>query len=301
MAITRPLSITAFMLASLLAGAASAAETPSNDSLFTPSPAPQAAASPVAQNNGEQIDITADNSLEWNEHERVYVARGNAKAKRGDVTIEADILKAYDRQKQDGSSEVWRMVAEGNVRILSKENRASGSRGEYDIDTRKAVLTGDNLSLKTATDTVTAKKSLEYWEIEQMALAKGDAVAIRDGRKVKADEMVARLAPDAKGELVIQTMEAKGNVDIVTTEDAIQCDHVIYDMKGNKATLIGNVSITRDKNQLKGDRVETDFTTGKSRLLNSGSGRVHALISGAKSKNTPGRQPTITPFLIKKD
>ncbi len=255
--------------------------------------APQKSAAPapglLQPGSGEQLDITADNSLEWNETTRIYTARGNAKAKRGDVLIEADTLQAYDRKKADGSSEVWKMTAKGNVKISSKDNTATGDEGVYDIDTKKAVLTGDHLELITPTDHVTAKKSLEYWETEQVAIASGDAEAVRDGRRVRSDEMIAYLKTDAKGQQNIDRMQATGNVHITTATDNVTCDQVTYNLAANSAILQGHVSITQGSNQLRGDRVETDFKTGKSKLVNSGSGRVHALIGasngpkGAKS------------------
>jgi lipopolysaccharide export system protein LptA len=252
-------------------------------------------------NSDEPLDITADNSLEWNETEQLYVARGNAKAKRGDVLIEADVLKAYNRKNSQGTSEVWKMTAEGNVRVSSKENVATGENAVYDIDSRKAVLTGRNLTLKTPSDQVSADESLEYWEVEQVALARGNAVAIREGRKVTSDEMIAHMKPDKKGELAIETMQARGNVSIVTADDAVTCDDVVYNLANNTAILNGNVNISRGANQLKGNRVETDFKTGKSRLLSAGKGRVHALITSAKGKSTGASTApaVVTPFMVK--
>jgi lipopolysaccharide export system protein LptA len=264
-------------------------ETPALATAATP--AAQQKKPVIGKSGDQQIDITADNSLEWNEHDRIYTAKGHAKAVRGDVTIEADILKAYDRKKSDDSSEVWKLTAEGHVRIIGKDSAASGDAGVYDIDTRKAILTGKDLQLKTPTDHVTAEQSLEFWEIEQLAIARGNAKASREGREVRADELVAHLKTNAKGEQDIDSLEAKGNVHIVTAEDVIFCDMVNYSLAQNTATLTGNVSITRGKNQLRGERVETDFKTGKSRLLAGKKGRVHALISAAKGKPSKTAQP----------
>ncbi len=230
----------------------------------------------------DAIDITADNSLEWHEAERVYIANGHAKAKKGDVTIEADVLKAYDRKKPDGSSEVWRLTAEGNVRVTGKTQQAQGQTAEYDIDTKKAILKGDNLKFTTATDTVTARESLEYWEIENKAIAKGDAVAIRADRQVRADELTAQFKKNAKGDLVADNMGAKGNVHITSAKESAVCNEAIYKVEPNIAMLIGNVFITQGPNQLKGDKVEANFKTGLSKIINTGHGRVHALIRASK-------------------
>ncbi len=238
----------------------------------------------------DAIDITADNSLEWHENERVYIASGHAKAKKGDVTIEADVLKAYDRKNPDGSSEVWKLTAEGNVHVIGKTQQAVGQTAEYDIDTKKAILKGNNLKFTTATDTVTARDSLEFWEIENRAIARGNALEIREGRQVRADELVAQFKKNPKGDLVAESMAAKGNVHITAAKEVAICDEALYLVEPNTATLTGNVFITQGPNQLKGDKVEANFKTGLSKIMNTGRGRVHALIMTSKGK--PGAPKT---------
>lgn len=238
----------------------------------------------------DAIDITADNSLEWHEAERVYIATGHAKAKKGDVTIQADVLKAYDRKKPDGSSEVWRLSAKGNVQVIGKTQQAQGQTAEYDIDTKKAILKGNNLKFTTATDTVTARDSLEFWEIENMAIARGNALEVRADRQVSADELVTQFKKSPKGDLVAETMTAKRNVRITSAKDVVVCDEALYKVEPNTATLTGNVFITQGANQLKGDKVEANFKTGLSKIMNTGNGRVHALITTSKGK--PSAQKT---------
>ncbi|HVY13373.1 MAG TPA: LptA/OstA family protein, partial [Alphaproteobacteria bacterium] len=232
----------------------------------------------------QYLDITADQSLEWHEDESVYIARGHAKAKRGNTTITADLLKAYNRKKPDGSSEVWKMTAEGNVHIIDGQHEVTGDKGEYDIDTHKATLTGENLRFTAGSDVVTAREAFVYDEAGSKITARGGATAVREGRQVQANEMVAYLAPNKTGGQDIDRMEAKGDVRIVTKEDAALCDNAVYNLAKNNATLSGHVRLTRGQNQLYGDKVEADFKTGRSRLINTGSGRVSALIIGSKGK-----------------
>ncbi|MDP9127758.1 MAG: hypothetical protein M3N08_05820 [Pseudomonadota bacterium] len=51
-----------------------------------------------------QIEVTADQSLEWYQDAHIYVARGNAKAIRGDMEVEADILTAHERSPPPGTA-----------------------------------------------------------------------------------------------------------------------------------------------------------------------------------------------------
>lgn len=239
---------------------------------------------------GGTIDITADNSLEWHDDTRMYVANGHARAVRGDVVVTADTLKAYDRKKPDGGSEVWKLEALGHVKVQGKTQSAEGDTATYDIDSKKAVLRGGALKYITKDDVVTATQSLEYWEGENLARAVGDATATRAGRKVRADEMVTFFKTGPKGEQLTDRMEATGKVHIVTDKDVVFCDSATYYVQPNTATLTGHVFITRGESQIKGDRAEANFNTGLSRILNSGTGRVHALVISAKGEKPAAKK-----------
>ena len=91
---------------------------------------------------------------------KAYVARGNAVAKRGDVTITGDTLVAYYRDIPAGGTEIFRLAADGKVHISSPTQNVYGDRAVYDVDKLVAVVTGSNLKLITPTDVVTARDSL---------------------------------------------------------------------------------------------------------------------------------------------
>ncbi len=256
-------------------------------------------ASPFSLLDGESkagkpqyLNVTAGQSLEWHQDENVYIARGDAMATRGDLKVEADILKAHNRKREDGGREVWKLEAEGQVKITSKTHVVTGEKGVYDIDSKTASLTGGDLRYVSPTDTVTATESFEYAEAESKITATGGATARREGRRVDADRMTAFLAPNKAGGQDIERLEADGHVKIITPDDAVACDKAVYNLARNTATLSGNVRITRGANQLRGDRVEADFNTGVSRLVSTGTGRVSARIVGAPEKGAkkPGKK-----------
>lgn len=245
--------------------------------LLLSAPAMAADGNPLAAGgkSDQPIDVSADQSLEWDQNARTYTARGNAKAARGDFTIFADLLTAFDRDKPDGSkgTEVWKLEADGNVKLTNGKAEVFGDKGVYDIDRQVAVLTGENLRLISGADTVTAQERFEYWSAKRLAVAKGEATVTRPGngaegsRKIIADEVTTLFYEDAAGQLQAERSEAHGNVRIFTQTDTAKGDHAIYDLKRNKALLVGNVRLTREKSQLEGDRAEVDFKTGVSRLL----------------------------------
>ena len=170
------------------------------------------------------IRIQADSGIEWQQNQQVYIARGNAVAARGNSEVQADTLIAHYREKAgpktDPSTETIRRIGGGNERRGRRQHRDLSGRGRsatsslkheaqtvigdravYDIDQGIAVVTGKSLKLTTATDVVTARDSLEWYDQKQIAVARGDAVAIRTGKTIKADILTAYMAQirDAAG------------------------------------------------------------------------------------------------------
>src|SRR3546814_13736577 len=68
-------------------------------------------------------------------------------------------------------------------------------------------------------DVVTARDSLEYWEGERKAVARGAAQATHEDKQIKADVLPAIFEEDAQGALAVHRIDAVGNVEILTAED----------------------------------------------------------------------------------
>ncbi|MGE0723979.1 MAG: LptA/OstA family protein [Alphaproteobacteria bacterium] len=213
------------------------------------------------------LEIVADEGIEWQQSAKIYVARGNARATRGDVTVHADTLTAYYRDGAKGGTEIFRVVADGKVKVVSGERTVQGDRGVYEVDRGVVVMTGKDLRLSTGEDVVTARDSLEYWEQRQLAVARGDAVAIRDEKRVRADTLSATIGADQKGGQSVKRVDAFGNVLVSTGGDVARADTGVYNLERGVATLRGKVRITRGKNQLNGEYAVVDLNSGVSRLL----------------------------------
>jgi lipopolysaccharide export system protein LptA len=169
-----------------------------------------AAAQQLDLSHGGPIDITARDGIEWRQVEQEVIARGDAKAIRGNVTVTADRLTAWYRKKagtqtvqatpvsgltgdpSTAGNEIYRLQADGNVVIFTSTDRAQGDKATYDLDQSVLVMTGRDLKLTTPTDVITAKDDLEYWPQRHMAVARGDAVVVtNDAKRIAADTLVA--------------------------------------------------------------------------------------------------------------
>ncbi|HEY8874311.1 MAG TPA: LptA/OstA family protein, partial [Stellaceae bacterium] len=98
------------------------------------------------------------------------------------------------------NTEIYRVEAEGHVTLNRDAQTVVGDRAVYGVDQAIAVITGKGLKLTTATDVVTARDSLEWYDQKQVAVARGDAVAIRNGKTIKADILTAYMVKTAPGQ-----------------------------------------------------------------------------------------------------
>jgi lipopolysaccharide export system protein LptA len=181
------------------------------------------------------------------------------------------------------------------VRIVSPGETVLADHGVYNLDRAMVWLRGRDLRLETERDLVRARDSLEYWERQRVAVARGDAVAVRGDKEIRADVLTAYFRPDAEGRLEMSTVKADGNVRISTPTEFARGAAGVYYVKEQLATLTGAVKITRGESQLNGEYAEVDLESGVSRLLGAAPGqpgdtRVRGLLV-PESLDKPGTAP----------
>jgi len=235
------------------------------------------------------IQIEAEQGIEWRKNEKVYIARGNATATRGDSVVKADTLTAHYRNKADGSTEIFEVEADGHVRMTSPGRTVTGDHAVYNLDQRVLKVTGRSLRIDTDKETLTARDGLEYQDTAQIAVARGNAVVVQNDRQVTADTMTGHFERQADGKLRLVRVEADGNVQIKTPNTFATGDKGDYDINKDVMTLTGNVKVTNGQNQFNGEFAEVNVQTGVSRLSggSNGSGKVKSLILPSSSSTNP--------------
>ncbi|MBP5857967.1 hypothetical protein KAJ83_13190 [Marivibrio halodurans] len=243
---------------------------------------------------GGAIEITADDGIEWFRDAKQYRARGNARAIRDNLQLDADTLIAYYRGGEDGERQViFRLDAIGNVTVSSPNGIAYGDKGVYHVERQVAVLVGDDLRMITDNATITAEESLEYWEARSLAVARGDALVVREDQRLRAGVLTAFIKQkaqqaatgesdasgneDALGGGEVERIDATGGVHVSTKEEIVTGKEGVYDVPNERITLCGDVKITRENNQLNGQCAIVDMKTGRSRLEGRGE-KVEGLI-----------------------
>jgi len=217
------------------------------------------------------------------------VARGNAKAVRGGVTLTADSLTAHYRNGADGD-EIWRIDADGHVTIASQRETATGTKATYDLDKAIFVLRGQPARLETPTEVLTATDAIEYWEKDRMAVLRGDGVATQKDRTIKADILTARFKDGPKGEMELRRADAYGGVVLTTAKEKVTGDRGEYNAETGIATVSGSVKITRDGNELAGGYAQVNLNSGVSKLFGTAPGGKDAGDGRVRGVFTPEKQ-----------
>jgi lipopolysaccharide export system protein LptA len=254
------------------------------------------------------LQVQADSGIEWQQDARAYIARGNAVATRGPTQVRADTLIARYREVKGGgnsgnaggNTEIYRVEADGNVTMTREGQTIVGDRAVYDLDQALMVVTGKALKLTTATDLVTARDSLEWYDQKQIAVARGNAVAVRNGKTIKADILTAYMVktkpadgtppvragkapPPQSGkpsptpaavlpgssaaDSKISRVDAQGHVVVTNALDTGRGDYGVYNADSGICTLVDNVVIARGKDVIKGQYGVMDLNNNVSRML----------------------------------
>ena len=295
-------------------------------------PAPAAAQGLSLGNVSEYrpIEISADSGIEWQQNAQLYIARGNAVAKRGATEVHADTLTAHYRPAKGtgGETEIYRLDADGHVTIKGERQTVIGDQAVYDVDQQIGIVTGKALKMTTASDVVTARDSLEWYDQKQIAVARGDAVAVRDVKRIRADVLTAHMTkdkPDAgkpekagpvapgkpRGSTAplgatdessrISRVDAQGDVLVSTETDVGRGDFGVYNADSGIATLLGNVTVTRGPNTIRGQYAVMDLNNNISRMMaapaspNAPPTRVEGLFVRQDQATAPAATPTGSP------
>jgi lipopolysaccharide export system protein LptA len=176
------------------------------------------------------LEITADSALEWNQTAKTYVARGNALAQQGDLSVKGDVLTTEYAGANNSTSDLTKVTAKGHVVLTSQSDVATGDLAVYDLVAGTVELSGKAGSRPKVTK---GKDTLE------------------------ADNIVVTL----KGQ-TLERAEAAGAVLITTSgEQKASGDKGIYTSATNIAELVGNVKIMQGFNWLEGDYAKMNLTT----------------------------------------
>ena len=219
------------------------------------------------------ITIEADDSLEWNQTNGTYTAKGDAYVEQGQASISAShIIANYATEGE--TREITQVTATGSVTYIEGENTAEGDKLNYDLTSNLYVLTGKNASVTGPKGTMTAAKSITYDSTDndnRKVTASGKArYKNSDGRSVFGDKLIAYIGADG----TLKTIDAYGNTKVITVQGTIAtADKLNYNASTSIANLDGNVEIIDKENIMRGARAEVDFDKEISKIISGSTGK----------------------------
>lgn len=234
-------------------------------------PLPPATPASESESN-PPIDIEASDGIEWDRPKQLIIARGNARAVRGDLTVTGDVLTAFYRNNADGTAEVYRLDGAGRVKITTPSQTATGDFATYDMTNTQLTLTrdktGNRLKVVTGDGEITADERIDYNQTSRVLVARGNALAVQLQQNLKGDVITATLRDGSgAGRTQFQRVDADGNVDAKTPDERIIADKGTYFGDTDTAVFTGAVKIFRGESVLDGCRAEFNLATGFSKLL----------------------------------
>lgn len=114
---------------------------------------------------------------------------------------------------------------------------------------------------------------LEVRQPDQVAVFKGNVLAIQGDLNLKSDKMTVYYRPgeeQKEGQESVSKIEVEGNVFLSSPTETARGAKGVYDVDANEIRLLGGVVLTRAENILKGEALVYNMTTGKSVLTNAG-------------------------------
>ncbi len=217
-------------------------------------------------NNKSELTVEADESLEWFEKEKYYLAKGNVILKKDGVTLKANIIKA-DYVFKNGENILKKIIAKEEV-ILTKDNtKATGQYMTYDLEKKIANISGSFQTFSSPSGYVESKKIITFDNLNDKAEAEGDVKIILSNKSViYADNIKADFESNSK---TLKKAVARGNVIIENKAKGrkSKADLGVYNANDEIIRLTGNVVIINQKSKLSGSKGITNLRTGISNIV----------------------------------
>ena len=119
--------------------------------------------------------VEADNSIEFFEKKKYYVASGNAIASKDGILLKADQIKAFLNHKDN---QINSLFAIGEVYVTNKGISGIAEEVKYNFIEKKLTFLKGKQSLKTKDITIESKDFLKFDNLNKIANAQGNVKLI---------------------------------------------------------------------------------------------------------------------------
>lgn len=218
--------------------------------------------------NGEPVEIYAEQGIEWHKNDNKYLAIGNAIAKSGKMSVNSDRIEAFYEESDNSGMDIKLVKAHRNV-VVTDENLkiVGGKLAEYNLRKDYFSIFGKNLILTSQENKLESNNKMEYWRTKGVAIASGKAKAQKGNEfKIEAEKLVWYLNENDK-KIEVKKIFGFDNVSIYTNNEVAFSDKALYNKESGICKLFGNVKLQKGDSFLTGDYAEVDLNKGISKLL----------------------------------
>jgi len=233
--------------------------------------------------NETPIDIEARDGIEWLRHEKRFIARGDVMVQQDDMVVHAEVVSVtYDDNHvaaggDDGSdndtslgmggAHIVLIEATGNVYLEGPSGSAYAEKAVYHIVNQTLALSGYQATILHEDMILRADKQFTYWHDNRLAVASGGAQVERGRSVLGGDTLVAHFMTSASGGLVLDKVDAYGDVFASDPSQRVTGQQGRYDANSGIADILGDVAIYYGEQYLHGEHARFDFKRGVSRLM----------------------------------
>ena len=122
---------------------------------------------------------------------------------------------------------------------------------------------------------------IDVLDQQNQAIFTGNVRVRQANLTLEADRIKVAYSKPAKGDPVIQRLDADGNVRLATPSERATARFGIYDVNKRILTLIGNVVLTQGTTKVQGNRLTIDLASGRSTLDGrTSTGQAGSRVSG---------------------
>ena len=217
-------------------------------------------------NNKSELTVEADESLEWFEKEKYYLAKGNVILKKDGVILKANTVKA-DYVLQNGENILKKIIAKEKVILTKEKTIATGHYMTYDLEDKIARISGPFQTFSSPSGYVESKKNITFDDVNNKAEAEGNVKIILSNKTIiYADNVKANFEPTNKS---LKKAIAKGNVVIEnkTKSRKSKADLGVYNSNNEIIRLTGNVVIINQKSKLKMKQGKKSYKQGYKKAI----------------------------------
>ena len=212
------------------------------------------------EKHNSELIVEADNSIEFYEKEKYYLATGNAIASKDGIILKANTIKAFFNKK----NKINKVVSYGNASITKGSILAKAGHVKYNFKNQFIILTQNTPSFKSEEIFIKSKEILSFDNSKKIANGRGKVeLTLKNGIKIFTDELIANFS---KLNNSLTKAKAKGNVVIVTKNERSSSNYAVFDKKTNLITLKENVIIKRNNSNISGEIGITNLKTGITKI-----------------------------------